>query len=249
MDPGPFGCLGAGPGQAIGAACAHPGTADLPAARRRRLRLQRARVRHDGPPRPAGRRRDGQQRDLGAGEAPDGVPLRLLDRRRAPARDALRADRRGARRPRRAGPRAGRARARRSSARSRPASRRSSTCSPIPTSSTRAGPCSSEPSPAAAAMGLRIGRHNFGYVTYDASSDVIYAKLRRRAVGPPRADPRGARLALRRRGPLPRRRADGAARAARTGRRRLRDAAQRRAGAGRRRRVHGQVRRSVSGWA
>ena len=25
-------------------------------------------------------------------------------------------------------------------------------------------------------MGLRIGRHNFGYVTYDASSDVIYAK-------------------------------------------------------------------------
>jgi acetolactate synthase-1/2/3 large subunit len=25
MDPGPFGCLGAGPGQAIGAACAKPG--------------------------------------------------------------------------------------------------------------------------------------------------------------------------------------------------------------------------------
>lgn len=25
-------------------------------------------------------------------------------------------------------------------------------------------------------MGLRIGRHNFSYVTYDASSDVIYAK-------------------------------------------------------------------------
>ena len=25
MDPGPFGCLGAGPGQAIGAACARPG--------------------------------------------------------------------------------------------------------------------------------------------------------------------------------------------------------------------------------
>jgi hypothetical protein len=25
-------------------------------------------------------------------------------------------------------------------------------------------------------MGLRIGRHNFPYVTYDASSDVIYAK-------------------------------------------------------------------------
>lgn len=25
-------------------------------------------------------------------------------------------------------------------------------------------------------MGLRIGRHNFAYVTYDESSDVIYAK-------------------------------------------------------------------------
>ena len=25
-------------------------------------------------------------------------------------------------------------------------------------------------------MGLRIGRHNFTYVTYDAASDVIYAK-------------------------------------------------------------------------
>ncbi len=25
-------------------------------------------------------------------------------------------------------------------------------------------------------MGLRVGRHNFTYVTYDASSDVIYAK-------------------------------------------------------------------------
>jgi hypothetical protein len=25
-------------------------------------------------------------------------------------------------------------------------------------------------------MGLRVGRHNFAYVTYDESSDVIYAK-------------------------------------------------------------------------
>jgi hypothetical protein len=25
-------------------------------------------------------------------------------------------------------------------------------------------------------MGLRVGRHNFSYVTYDAASDVIYAK-------------------------------------------------------------------------
>jgi len=26
-------------------------------------------------------------------------------------------------------------------------------------------------------MGLRAGRHNFAYVTYDAASDVIYAKF------------------------------------------------------------------------
>ncbi len=26
-------------------------------------------------------------------------------------------------------------------------------------------------------MGLRVGRHNFPYVTYDASSDVAYAKF------------------------------------------------------------------------
>jgi hypothetical protein len=30
-------------------------------------------------------------------------------------------------------------------------------------------------------MGLRIGRHNFSYVSYDASSDVIYAKRDARA--------------------------------------------------------------------
>ena len=36
-----------------------PRSSDLPPARRRRLRLQRPRVRHDGPPRAADRRRDG----------------------------------------------------------------------------------------------------------------------------------------------------------------------------------------------
>ena len=75
------------------------------AARRRRLRLQRDGVRHPRPPRRQRRRRDGQQRHLGAREAPDGVPLRLLGRRRADAGDALRPDGRGARRARRAGAR------------------------------------------------------------------------------------------------------------------------------------------------
>ena len=40
MDPGPFGCLGAGPGQAIGAKLAQPGPPGLPAAGRRRVRLR-----------------------------------------------------------------------------------------------------------------------------------------------------------------------------------------------------------------
>ena len=86
------------------------------AARRRRLRLLGDGVRHARPPRRQRRRRDGQQRHLGAREAPDGVPLRLLGRGRPAARDALRPGRRGARRPRRAGARAGRAARRRSSA-------------------------------------------------------------------------------------------------------------------------------------
>ena len=76
------------------------------AARRRRLRLLRDGVRHARAPRRQRRRRDGQQRDLGAREAPDGVPLRLLRGRRPAAGDALRPGRRGARRPRRAGARA-----------------------------------------------------------------------------------------------------------------------------------------------
>ncbi len=115
-----------------------PGPPGLPAAGRRRVRLLGARVRHDGPPRHPRRRRDRQQRHLGARAPPDEVPLRLLGRRRAAARDPLRPGRRGARLPRRAGVGAGRAGARRSSARSSPASRRSSTSSPTPRSSTRA---------------------------------------------------------------------------------------------------------------
>jgi acetolactate synthase I/II/III large subunit len=72
LDPGPFGCLGTGPGYA------------LAATRRERGR------------------RDGQQWHLGAREAPDGVPLRLLGRRRAAPGHQVRRGRRGARLSRRA---------------------------------------------------------------------------------------------------------------------------------------------------
>ena len=54
LDPGPFGCLGGGPGQALGAALARPGSQVVPAARRRRVRLQRDGVGHAGPPPRAG---------------------------------------------------------------------------------------------------------------------------------------------------------------------------------------------------
>ena len=91
------------------------------AARRRRLRLQRDGVRHARPARRERRRRDGQQRHLGAGEAPDGVPLRLLGDRRPAARHALRPDGRGAGMPRRARRAPGRpARCARARVRSRP---------------------------------------------------------------------------------------------------------------------------------
>ena len=73
----------------------------------------------------AGRRRDGQQRHLGAREAPDGVPLRLLGGGRAPARVPLRRGGARARRARRAGASAPTSCGPRSSARSRRASRRS----------------------------------------------------------------------------------------------------------------------------
>ena len=128
LDPGPFGCLGSGPGYALAAKLAHPdrqvvlllGDGAFGFSGMEFDTLARHGV--------ARRRRDGQQRHLGAREAPDGVPLRLLGRRRAAAGDALRPGRRGARRPRRAR-RARRASCgRRSSARSRRARRRSSTC-------------------------------------------------------------------------------------------------------------------------
>ena len=42
LDPGPFGCLGTGPGYALAAKLAHPGPPGRAAARRRRVRLHAA---------------------------------------------------------------------------------------------------------------------------------------------------------------------------------------------------------------
>ena len=82
LDPGPFGCLGSGPGYALAAKLAHPdrqvvlllgdgafGFSGMEFDTLARHGVER-------------RRRDGQQRHLGAREAPDGVPLRLLGRGR-----------------------------------------------------------------------------------------------------------------------------------------------------------------------
>ena len=114
LDPGPVRLPRLGPrlrARGEARAARPPGRA---AARRRRLRVLGDGVRHARPPRRQRRRRDGQQRHLGAREAPDGGHLRLLRRRRPAARDALRPRGRGARRARRAGARAGRAAQRRS---------------------------------------------------------------------------------------------------------------------------------------
>ena len=89
MDPGPYGCLGAGPGQAIGAKLAHPdrqvclllgdGAFGFSGMEFDTM------ARHEHP----GRRGDGQQRHLGPRAPPDEVPLRLLARRRAATRDSI----------------------------------------------------------------------------------------------------------------------------------------------------------------
>ena len=51
LDPGPFGCLGSGPGYALAAKVAHPDRQVVLLRRRRRLRLQRHGVRHLRPAR------------------------------------------------------------------------------------------------------------------------------------------------------------------------------------------------------
>ena len=97
LDPGPFGCLGCGPGYALAAKLARPerqvvlllGDGAFGFSGMEWDTLARHGV--------GCRRRDRQQRHLGAREAPDGVPLRLLRRGRPAARDALRQRGRGAR--------------------------------------------------------------------------------------------------------------------------------------------------------
>ena len=61
-----------------------PGPPGRAAPRRRSVRLLRHGMGHPGPARGPRRRSHGQQRHLGAREAPDGVPLRLLRGGRAP---------------------------------------------------------------------------------------------------------------------------------------------------------------------
>ncbi len=78
LDPGPFGCLGTGPGYALAAKLAHPerqvvlllGDGAFGFSGMEFDTLARHGVNVVGG--------DGQQRHLGAGEAPDGVPVRLL---------------------------------------------------------------------------------------------------------------------------------------------------------------------------
>ena len=86
LDPGPFGCLGSGPGYAIAAKLARPDKQVVLLLGDGAFGFAGDGVRHDGPARDPGRRRDGQQRDLGPREAPDGVPLRVLGRGRPAAR-------------------------------------------------------------------------------------------------------------------------------------------------------------------
>jgi acetolactate synthase-1/2/3 large subunit len=70
-----------------------PGAPGDPAPGRRRVRLLRTGVRHAAPAQRPGHRRDRQQRHLGAGEAPDGAPVRVFGGRRADPGDQIRPDR------------------------------------------------------------------------------------------------------------------------------------------------------------
>ena len=101
LDPGPYGCLGNGPGLRDRGAGRPPRRQVVRAARRRRGRVQPDGRRHARAPRPAGRDGRRQQRDLGPREAPDAGDLRLRRRLRPAARMPLRRGRAGARRRRR----------------------------------------------------------------------------------------------------------------------------------------------------
>ena len=89
LDPGPVRLPGHGARLRARREARPPRAPGRAAARRRRVRLLGDGVRHARAPRRERGRRDGQQRHLGAGEAPDGVPLRLFGRGRAAAGNQL----------------------------------------------------------------------------------------------------------------------------------------------------------------
>ena len=101
LDPGPYGCLGAG----LGVGHRRPPLATVrpgrPAVRRRRGRHVPDGRRHAGPAQPAGRDGLRQQLGLGAGEAADADALRVRRGRRPRAADPLRRGGQGPRRGRR----------------------------------------------------------------------------------------------------------------------------------------------------
>ena len=78
LDPGPFGCLGSGPGYALAAKLARPERQVVLMLGDGAFGFSGHGMGHPRPPRRPRRRGHGQQRHLGAREAPDGVPLRLL---------------------------------------------------------------------------------------------------------------------------------------------------------------------------
>ncbi len=100
LDTGPYGCLGNGLGYSIAARVARPDAQIVAAARRRRRRVQPDGRRLARAPRAAGRDGRRQQRDVGAGEAPDAGDLRLGRGVRPAAGLPLRRGRAGARRRR-----------------------------------------------------------------------------------------------------------------------------------------------------
>ncbi len=89
LDPGPYGCLGSGPGYALAAKLAHPERQVLLLLGDGAFGFSGIGVRHAGPARRRGGRRRRQQRHLGPREASDGGHLRLLGGGRAASRDSL----------------------------------------------------------------------------------------------------------------------------------------------------------------
>ena len=138
LDPGPYGCLGAGLGAAIAARIARPSAQIVLLLGDGAAGMSLMDVDTLGPARPAGGDGGRQQLVLGVGEAPDAVPVRVRRGGRARAPDVVRQGRPGARRRRRDRRASPATSAPRSTGRSLPTRRTSSTCSPTPRSRTRA---------------------------------------------------------------------------------------------------------------